>query len=137
MGDKRPSSLITEENSARRVFSSVVQAGGEVEDGEVEGGEAEGDELANMAAMEPSAVAGCCSCKVLARDIHQQFEVLQKINSYNMEVKSCQQEVPGKMAATEGNGELMFAPAGNLLAIRRSEPRTGGRRGRFEGDDAK
>ena len=73
------------------------------------------------------AVAGCCSRKVLARDIHQQFEVLQKINSYNMEVQSCQQEVPGKMAATEGNGELMFAPAGNLLAIRRSEPRTGGR----------
>ena len=53
--------MITEENSARRVFSSVVRAGGEVEGEEAEGVEAEGDELADTVAMEPSAVAGCCS----------------------------------------------------------------------------
>ena len=75
MGDKRPSSLITEENSARRVFSSVVRAGGEAEGGEAEGLEAEGDELADTAAMEPYG-GGVSFPQSFCRDIHGQFEVL-------------------------------------------------------------
>ena len=40
------------------------------------------------------------------------------------------------MAAAEGDGELPFAPAWNLLAVCRPEPRACGLCRRFEGDDA-
>ena len=64
-GGKRPSSLITEENSARRAFSSAVLEGGGVEAGEAEGGEVKGEEV-DCGELAVTAVAGCCSRKVLA-----------------------------------------------------------------------
>ena len=73
VGGKRPSSLITEENSAKSAFSSAVLEGGgfegeEVEGGEVEGGEDEGEEAegGEQTVTAATAVAGCCSRKVLA-----------------------------------------------------------------------
>ena len=83
---KRPSSLITEENSARRAFSSAVlegggveggeAEGGEVEGGEDEGGEAEGGELTVTAG---TAVAGCCSRKVLAVTSSNRLKCCRKL----------------------------------------------------------
>ena len=68
---KRPSSLITEENSARRAFSSAVLEGGGVEGGEAEGGEDEGGEVEGGELADGG--GGVLFPQSFGCDIHQQL----------------------------------------------------------------
>ena len=70
-GGKRPSSLITEENSARRAFSSAVLEGGGVEGGEAEGGEDEGGEVEGGELADGG--GGVLFPQSFGCDIHQQL----------------------------------------------------------------